>query len=229
MVAQIPLGYRNRLDVKGPVVTGGSTGNYGAAASVVDIGEAYKTLASTRDYDGTIANEMVNNANEFATKVAAEGGILRQTAISDAEIAVSEYNKKRSAEVARADAGSKTAAAGIGAVAQLATSALPLFMSDERTKNTIQAIENATQKLRHLKPVSFHYKEEYSSSPERKHHGFIAQQYKDEMPDATYYDESTGMLCIDTVDLIGVLVRAFQELDTRITRMEAQRALTGVK
>ena len=60
-------------------------------------------------------------------------------------------------------------------------------------------------------------------------HGFIAQQYRHVLPDATYFDESNGKLCIDTGDLIGILVRGFQELDTRVTRMEAQRALAGVK
>jgi hypothetical protein len=57
------------------------------------------------------------------------------------------------------------------------------------------------------------------------HHGFIAQEYQKVMPDATYYDETIGKLCIDTVDLIGLLVRANQQLETRITRIEAKQAL----
>ena len=49
------------------------------------------------------------------------------------------------------------------------------------------------------------------------------------MPDQTYFDESIGKLCIDPVELIGVLVRAVQQLETKITRLEAKAALAGVK
>ena len=79
-----------------------------------------------------------------------------------------------------------------------------------------------------MKPVSFYYKEEFSLSPEREHNGFIAQDYQKVMPDATYYDEEIGKLCIDTSELIGLLVRAIQQLETRVTRMEAANALVGV-
>jgi len=60
------------------------------------------------------------------------------------------------------------------------------------------------------------------------HYGFSAQDYKDVMPDATYYDESIGKMCIDTGELIGLLVRANQQLETRIARLEAKEALVTV-
>ncbi len=103
------------------------------------------------------------------------------------------------------------------------------LMSDETTKNTIEKIEDALGTLRGLQPVTYYYNEEYSSSPERLHHGFIAQEYQTVMPDATYFDESTGKLCIDTVELIALLVRGIQQLETRVARMEATNALAGVK
>ena len=103
------------------------------------------------------------------------------------------------------------------------------FMSDETTKNTIEKIEDSLAQLRGLQPVTYYYNEEYSSSPERLHHGFIAQEYQKVMPDATYFDESTGKLCIDTAELIALLVRGIQQLETRVTRMEAAHALIGAK
>ena len=106
---------------------------------------------------------------------------------------------------------------------------LAMGLSDETTKDNIQAIDDALEKLRNLKPVTFHYKEEWSTSPERMHHGFIAQDFQKVVPDATYYDEEAGKLCIDTGDLIGLLVRAIQQLETRVARMEAVNALAGVK
>lgn len=102
-------------------------------------------------------------------------------------------------------------------------------LSDRTTKNTIEEIDDALTMLRELKPVSFYYNEDYSSNPERLHYGFVAQDYIKVMPDATYFDEPTGKLKIDTQELIGLLVRSIQQLETRITRMEAKAALVGIK
>jgi hypothetical protein len=83
--------------------------------------------------------------------------------------------------------------------------------------------------LRNLRPVTFNYKEEYSTDYNRVHHGFIAQEYQQVLPDATYHDPTIDKLCIDTGDLIGLLVRAVQQLETKVTRLEAKEALQGVK
>ena len=101
-------------------------------------------------------------------------------------------------------------------------------MSDESTKHSISRINDALDVLRSLKPVTFYYKEEFSSSPERLHYGFIAQEYKEVMPDATYYDESIGKLCMDPNELIALLVRANQQLEVRVMRLEAKEALLAV-
>ena len=47
------------------------------------------------------------------------------------------------------------------------------------------------------------------------------------MPDATYYDESVGKMCIDTGELIALLVRSIQELESRVTRMEAEAGFSN--
>ena len=103
------------------------------------------------------------------------------------------------------------------------------LLSDERAKNTIENIEDALSTLRQLRPVTFYYNEEYSSNPERMHRGFIAQEYKDVLPSATYYDDVTDRFCIDTHELIALLVRSVQELELKIGRLEAVNALAGVK
>ena len=89
-------------------------------------------------------------------------------------------------------------------------------------------MEKACETLRQLKPVTFYYKEEYSQNPERMHYGFIAQEYQKVMPDATYTDPTTGKLCIDPIELIGLLVRANQELEKRVTQMEVKQVLATV-
>jgi len=109
----------------------------------------------------------------------------------------------------------------------IAMAALPL-LSDSRVKHTVVELENAMSLLRELRPVTFYYNEGYGSDSNRMHYGFIAQEYAEHMPDATYLDEETGMLCINTVELIGLLVKANQELEQRVARLEAKEALVGV-
>ena len=116
----------------------------------------------------------------------------------------------------------------IGTIGKVAGIGLSLMASDERVKHTIEEITNATDMLRSLRPVSFYYKEEFSANPELKHYGFIAQEFKDVLPDATFYDHTIDKYCIDTKDLIAILVRANQELTARVTRLEAKNALAAV-
>ncbi len=104
-----------------------------------------------------------------------------------------------------------------------------LIPSDERTKNTIEKLDDACKLLRELQPVTFYYNEEFSERPERMHYGFIAQQYAHVMPDHTFYDESIGKLCIDTSELIAVLVRGYQQLENRIQRLELSHTILGDK
>ena len=103
-----------------------------------------------------------------------------------------------------------------------------MMFSDEEMKENIERIDDALSTLRDLRPVTFNYKEEYSADFNRMHHGFIAQEYEKVLPDATYHDPTVDKLCIDTGDLIGLLVRAVQQLETKVTRLEAANALVGV-
>ena len=75
--------------------------------------------------------------------------------------------------------------------------------------------------MRELRPVSFYYNEEYSAYDNRLNYGFIAQEYVKVMPDATYVDGDTGLLTIDTMQLIALLVKSNQELAKRIDLLEA--------
>ena len=129
-------------------------------------------------------------------------------------------------ESAKLQADAQKQSGMMSAIGSIGSAALGLF-SDETTKTNIEKIDSALDKLRSLKPVSFYYKEEYGD-PTRKHHGFIAQEYKQVLPDATYQDETTGKLCIDPIDVIALLVRANQELEVRVGMLEAKQALATV-
>ena len=208
----------------GGMKAAGVTTNAGSAADAVSTGAIYANLRDNapkydKIVDAAAQNRMaerISSMNAEATMAAA--GIQAASAVAQAK----ETAKGLSAQAAAATKGGMFSA--LGGVASAAFG----LMSDEETKHTVDAIENACEILRELRPVTFFYKEEYSAHPERMHYGFIAQEYQKVMPDATYYDESIGKLTIDPTELIGLLVRANQELETRITRLEAKQALAAV-
>ncbi|MAO19108.1 MAG: hypothetical protein CMJ25_00025 [Phycisphaerae bacterium] len=170
-------------------------------------------------------------------RIAAESAKRRAVAESNASVRANSMSNMGAIESSRiqakaqADAAEKKAQGST--FGSIVKAGIPLLasaiISDKKAKNNIEHIQDALATLRELRPVTFYYNEEYSSTPERLHHGFIAQEYAKHMPDATYYDESIDSMCIDTIELIALLVRSVQQLETKVTRMEAQHALAGVK
>jgi hypothetical protein len=216
--------YGQRRDFSPPGLKAGSYTFGGEAAGMVSLADTYSAASA-----GTRPDELITAAQEMRR---AERDAVADATASTFANAYGAFKGIESAEDYRdmmnKQAGATKQAGIFSALGTVAGAALPFVLSDETTKHTIERIDDALALLRQLKPVSFYYKEEYSTSPERMHYGFIAQDYKNVMPDATYYDESIGKLCIDTGELIGLLVRANQQLETRIARLEAKEALTAV-
>ena len=131
---------------------------------------------------------------------------------------VSAYGQMRAAEI---QAEATKEASQNQMIGSIAGAALGMFsFCDERAKHTIEDLGDALDLLRDLRPVSFYYKPEFTSTPDRQHVGFIAQEFAQVLPAATHTDEESGYLCIDQTQLIGVLVKAVQELESRITELE---------
>ena len=217
--------YGQRRNFRSDGLKAGSYTFGGEAAGMVSLADTYSAASA-----GTRPDELITAAHDMRR---AERDAVANATASTFSNAYGAFKEIESAKEYRAMMNRQASAskkAGIfSALGTVAGAALPfLFPSDETTKHTIERIDDALALLRQLKPVSFYYKEEYSAYPERMHYGFIAQDYKDVMPDATYYDESIGKMCIDTGELIGLLVRANQQLETRIARLEAKEALTAV-
>ena len=197
------------------------------AASQATVGENFAALnANKSDWTGLGKGAVSSYHHKERAMADANAKAKRNKFVRDAELEILEADIAQQTSDAKAAASSNTTNGIIKMGGTLLGAAL---MSDETTKNTIEKIEDGLAQLRGLQPVTYYYNEEYSSSPERLHHGFIAQEYQKVMPDATYYDESTGKLCIDTAELIALLVRGIQQLETRVTRMEAAHALIGAK
>ena len=202
------------------------TGGAGAAENA-SVAENFKLLRDgavnfgKQAQQGIAAESMKRQAVTKANASVAANAIGNMAAVEAAEI-TAEAQKEAAQKEAQGSMFGSIAKAGIGLIGSA-------LLSDEKTKNNIEHIQDALATLRELRPVTFYYNEEYSSTAERLHHGFIAQEYAKHMPDATYYDEDADAMCIDTIELIALLVRSVQQLETKVTRMEAQHALAGVK
>ena len=170
---------------------------------------------------GIAAESMKRRAVTEANASVAANAIGNMGAVKAAEIKA-DAAKQAAQKQAQGSIFGSVVKSGIGLIGSA-------LLSDEKTKNNIEHIQDALAVLRELRPVTFYYNEEYSSTPERLHHGFIAQEYAKHMPDATYYDDSIDSMCIDTIELIALLVRSVQQLETKVARMEAQHVLAGVK
>ena len=207
--------------------SGASGGNYSAAAGVVDVG---KNFAAMRDkaprFDQLSAEAMKNASDEKTAAMNAEASVLGQGMASYGQTKGAAIQAQASIEAAEKQAEASKQSSMMGAIGSIGGALIGL--SDETTKYDVKRIDTALETLRNSKPVTFYYKEEFSSSPERMHHGFIAQEFQKVLPDATYFDDSIGKLAIDTSEVIGLLVRANQELEARIGMLEAKQALATV-
>jgi len=220
-------GYKDGGNFQGPAITGGA-GFSSSLGNTVNLGNAYGSLRRTGTrFDELAATSVANRAAERATATEMEAAAHATGLSTMADVKSSKMIAKAQEAAAKSQASGSMMGSALGAIGSIGGALIGL--SDESTKHTVERIEDALATLRNLKPVTFYYKEEFSMSPERMHHGFIAQDYAKVMPDATYYDEELGKMCIDTSELIGLLVRSVQQLETRIARMEAANALVGVK
>ena len=200
------------------------TGESAALGSVVPA--MYNQAAQSGwDPSTTLQQSVANRSNEKVSAMNAEANVRMSQMTADATIEAA----KLQADAAKDAAEEQSSGAMMGSIIGTVGSIGAALLSDESTKDNIRPLNYALEKLRELKPVTFHYNEEYSSSPERLHHGFIAQDFQQVLPDATYFDESTEKLCIDPGDVIAILVRAVQELEGRVSRMEATQYLAGVR
>lgn len=219
----------SRPEFQGPSNRMRSSGGFGAAAGMTDVAGIFQANRERAPrFDQMAATNIQNRGAERSAATRAEAQVAGAGISALGQVRAARIQADAAVEAAEKRAAAAGQSAIMGGIGSVLSAGLGL-LSDAATKDSVERIDDALVKLRQLKPVTFYYKEEYSSSPERMHHGFIAQDFQKVVPDATYYDESTGKLCIDTVDLIGLLVRGIQQLEARVTRLEAEKALVGVK
>lgn len=109
------------------------------------------------------------------------------------------------------------------------------YPSDERVKENIQNIEAGLSKVMQLRPISYDIKESFFDSIPNKEDrqyarehgginriGFISQEVQEVMPELVSEEPQSGLLGINTVDMIPYLVQAIQEQQKEIEDLKSQ-------
>lgn len=179
-------------------------------------------------FDEIGATSMATRSAERAAVTKAEADVHAMGLQSMATVKSAEIQAEAAKAAAKSQAQGAMMGSALGAIGSIGGALIGL--SDETTKENIKPIEDGLSIVRKLKPKSYNYLPEYQGYSDRPHLGFIAQEYKDVLPEAVYNDEDTGKMCIDLVEVIAPLVRSVQQLEARLARLEAEKALTaGVK
>ena len=167
--------YTDGRDFGGPVITGGPGYNQNAA-DLVSLGNSYKSLRqSSLGFDEIGATSIANRAAERATAIRTEAEVHATGLASLADAKSNKMIAKAQEAAARSESQGSMMGSALGAIGSIGGALIGL--SDETTKENIQRIDDALSTLRQLKPVTFNYKEEYSTEYNRMHHGFVAQEY----------------------------------------------------
>ncbi|NSW46613.1 MAG: tail fiber domain-containing protein [Bacteroidales bacterium] len=99
-----------------------------------------------------------------------------------------------------------------------------LWYSDKRLKKDIEPITNALSNILKLKPVKFNWKaDEFSDKhfDRRRHIGLIAQEVEEVYPEIVNTNDE-GFKSIDYSKLTPVLIKAVQELNSKIEQLEKE-------
>lgn len=219
-------GSKNSLAIDPLIPPGGAETGAAQAAGLNTMPGYYNAAQQTSPrYDELAANAITNRSQERAAVTEAEAAVQAQGLASLGALRAAEIQGDASKDAAKSEATGNVIGSALSAAGTIGAA---LIMSDERTKTNIEQIDDGLALIRSLRPVSFNYNEKFPwANPNRKHHGFIAQEYETVLPDATITDID-GVKGIDITDCIAPLVRAVQQLETRVARMEAANALTGV-
>jgi len=189
----------------------------GAAGAMATGAQTFRAMRSRAPKYGQIGRASIaaqgvkQRADMQARASVHQTGMAAQARVKAAEIQAK----------AMADAAAKRAKGGmmgsaLGAIGSIGAA----LLSDEKTKDAIEQLTDGLNIIRGLKPVSFHYKDEYTNEPWRMHYGFIAQDYEQVLPHQVYKCDEMDVLTINTNELIAVLVQSIQELESRLEALE---------
>ena len=100
----------------------------------------------------------------------------------------------------------------------------PLFTSDVKFKKDIAAIESPLEKVLKMRGTTYNWKtNEFKDKnfPEGKHHGVIAQELEQILPEAVQ-TTAEGEKAVAYNEIIPVLIEAIKEQQKQITDLKAE-------
>lgn len=210
-----------KLDLPGSADLG-----HANAAGLGNFGGVYGANAKTAPaFDELAATSVAARSNERAAVTQAEANVHSSGIQSMASVEAAKIQAEAAKAAAQSQASGAMAGSAMSAIGTIGGALIGL--SDETTKENVQAVEDGLAKIRALKPVTYNYKDEWQSYSDRINNGFIAQEFKNVFPEATY-NSKEGKMCIDITQVIAPLVRAVQQLEDKVARLEAERSFTGV-
>ena len=185
---------------------GGFTGMYGA------------NMKTAPDFGGLGATNVATRSNERAAVTKAEADVHGMGLQSLSAVKSAEIQAEAAKEAAQAQAQGSMMGSAFGAIGTIGGALIGL--SDATTKENVEVIDDGLSVIKRLQPKTYNYKPEWQGYSNRKHSGFIAQEYQKVIPEGTYNDEESGKLCVDLAEVIAPLVSAVQQLEARITELE---------
>ena len=214
-------GSRTPLQFNLPELPGSADLGHANATGMGGFGTVYGNAMKTSP-----AWDRIASTNEAARS--AERALITKTEAETHSMGLSSLGAVKSAklqaEAAESAAKSKANGSMVGSALSMAgtVAGAALMFSDATLKENIKEIDDGLSIIKQLKPKQFNYIPEFQSYSDREHRGFIAQEYKEVLPEATYNSEENGKMCIDLNEVIAPLVSAVQQLEKRISEIEAK-------
>src|SRR5262245_7140409 len=94
--------------------------------------------------------------------------------------------------------------------------------SDARLKKDIKSVAYGLDQIAQLRPVTFRWKERRHTQALQI--GLIAQEVQKIIPEVVNTDEKSGMMSVNYTALVPVMMKALQEQQAQIKRLEEERA-----
>ena len=214
-------GSRSPLQFNLPDLPGSADLGHANATGMGGFGTVYGNAMKTSP-----AWDRIAGANEAARS--AERSLISKVESDTHTMGLSALGAKKSQEItSEADqyvTGKKVKGSMVGSALSMAgtVAGVATMFSDATLKENIKEIDDGLSIIKQLKPKQFNYIPEFQSYSDREHRGFIAQEYKEVLPEATYNSEENGKMCIDLNEVIAPLVSAVQQLEKRISEIEAK-------
>jgi len=191
------------------------------------------TLNDTDASVGGVNNHAINfnSSGSLSASIGHRGGSNFQymTQAADIVIAADAGNTQASSAifmqldggtVAQINAGGTTSSSITTVITREKGDARFAPISDQTLKNNITPMGDVLGLIKNINPVNYEWKNPEGLRPKGARFGVIAQNIRDVAPEALITFED-GTLGVDTLGLIGMLVKAVQELSEKVKTLEA--------